>query len=92
MGGDRQQRHVQTGDVGAYGSAARSESLWLRTQSGETDYDQIRCAGHPTAGGSQVGLEVSGEQPTSEVGQGLACSVSMLSQHCSFIRSIDMLI
>ena len=77
MGGDRQQRHVQTGDVGAYGFAARHESLRLGVESGETDYDQIRREEHPRAAGAQSGLELRGEQPGREVGERLD---SMLSQ------------
>ena len=74
MGGDRQQRNVQTRDVGAYGSAARHESLRLGIESGETDYDQIRREEHPRAAGPQSGLEFRGEQSGREVRERLACS------------------
>ena len=61
MGGDRQQRYVQTGDVRAYGSAAEYEDLWLGSESGETDDDQVWREEYPGAAGTQGGLELCGE-------------------------------
>ena len=52
MGGDWQQRHVQAGDVRAHGPAAGYEDLWLGSESGETDDDQVRCEEHPRAAGA----------------------------------------
>ena len=76
MGGDRQQRHVQTGDVRADGPAAGHEDLWMGIESGETDDDQVRREEYPRATGAQGGLELCGEQSGREVGEGLACSGS----------------
>ena len=61
MGGDWQQRHVQTRDVRAYGSAARYEDIRLGIEFRETNHDKIRREEHPRAAGAQSGLEFRGE-------------------------------
>ena len=49
MGGDWQQRHVQTGDARAHGPAAGYEDLWLGSEPRETDNDQVRREEYPGA-------------------------------------------